>query len=528
MIRIREDVLRRPTALLAALAAAVVLASCGEGEQAGSARDVAPADTLVYVEATVRPEGDQREQLDALLERFGDQDLVGLAIDGLDSAAAADGLDFTYAGDIEPWLGERASAFFTGFETQVGDETQGAVVFESTDDEAAEAAVRKALEAEGEATEVTDGDHDYYAIADDGAVAVTDGLVITGTEAAVQAAFETLDGGPALVDEDGFSERLDADGLDESFASFYVDVEDTIADGGGLEDRDREVFETFAPNLIETPVTGTLDLGEDGVAIDFSYGSLGDFATLFYTAGTSPLLTELPADAWLATVYPKLGESYRALFDAFGAAGSGLPPGASGGLGLFEGQVERATGVSLDAILGAIGDVGIFVRGDSLAALEGAAVIEVSDQAVAAKLLDAAGRALSRVPGTEIRPLRVGEAKGFAVRSPGVPMEIQVVLDGDRAVIGYGAAATEEALTPTQTLADSDAFVAAEESLGDGTPIGTYVGLGPAIELLAASGGVDAAQMALVAPYLEQLSFLALGSADDGEVGHTRIVAGLD
>jgi Protein of unknown function (DUF3352) len=529
-------------ALLAISLCAVALAACGEDESAvGSAREAAPADALLYFEAAIRPEGDQREQLDSVLERFGEVDPGELIVSQLDAAAAEEGVDFSYEEDIEPWLGERASVFFLDFEgagtdVAVGEPAEAsvdgspdnlAVALESTDDEAAQAAVEKALEAEGGGAEESFDDHDYLLTEEGTGVAVEDGLVIFGAPTALEAAFETLDGGAALVDEESFSAQLDTEELDESLASLWVDVAGAVEAEGGVDEEDRAILESFAPSLLDTPVTATVSVGDDDVAADLSYGSLGGLGSFVYAGGSSPLLGELPADAWAATATPDLGESYAKLLQTV-ADNPDLPPESTAQLEFFRNQVEAATGVSLDQALGAIGDVGLFVRGTSVAELDGAMAIEIADEATATKLFDAARRAIERQAGARPRPLELAGAEGFAVRLPGQPRALVAALDGDRAVLGYGAEAAEDALSPTEALGDTDAFAAASEDLGAETPIASLVDLGPAIDLIAASQGVDAAQLGLVAPYLEPLDFLALGGSDDGEVGRSRVVVGLD
>ena len=525
-------------ALLAALLSAVVISACGEDDAAvGSAREAAPADAVLYAEATIRPEGEQREQLDSVLERFGGVDPGELIVGQLDAAAADDGVDFSYSEDIEPWLGERASVFFLDFEggypgeisaeDATDDDENLALMIESTDDEAALAAVEKALESEGGGTEESSGDHDYLLTEDGTAVAVEDGLVIFGSVTSLEAAFETLDGGAALVDDEGFSSQLDAEALDESLASLWVDVAAAIESEGGIDEQNRAIFESFAPSLLETPVTATVELGDDDVALDLSYGSLGELGAFAYVGGGSPLLGELPGDAWAATATPDLGESYARLLDVV-AENPDLPADSTAQLDFFRSQVEAATGVSLDQALAAIGDVGLFVRGSAPEQLEGALVIEVADEAVTSKLRDLARTALASLPGAQVREVEIAGTPGVAIRTAGAPREIVVVLDRDRAVVAYGTAAAEDALAPPQALGDTEIFGAASEDLGDETPLASLVDLGPAIDLIAASEGLGAAELALAESYIQAFDFLAVGSSDDGEVGRSRIVVGLD
>jgi Protein of unknown function (DUF3352) len=512
---------------------AIVLSSCGSDQQApvGSARDATPADAVLYSEAVVRPEGDQADAIAALTGRFGGLDLGALIVSQIDAAATADGTDFSFADDVEPWLGQRAAIFFrdfSSFDSQTdaaGFDQNGALMIESTDDAAAQAFVDKAVAQQGGATDQTYNGHDYVTDSDGTAIAVDNGLLIIGNQDSVEATFDTIDGGSALVDEDAFSSRLDQGTLDGSLASVYVDVQAAVASSGSIDPASAQVFETIAPHLLDTPVTATVGVESDRVAVDVSFGSLGSLGQL-YTSGGSPLLGELPADAWGATSYPSLGAAYKQLLDTFSSAN--LPGASADQIAAVEQQLSAATGVSVDDALGAIGDTALFIRGTDPLQLDGAAVIEINDPAVGQKLVDALRTAISAQPGAAVRTVTIGGASGFEFASPGLPREIDVVLDGDRAVIGYGRAATADALNPADRLGDSPTFSSASDAFGDSPGLGTVVDAGPLLSLITAAQSGISPQLSVAMPYLKHLDYVAAGTSDDGEVGHLRLVAGLD
>ena len=446
-------------ALLAVLLGAVVISACGEDDAAvGSAREAAPAGAVLYAEATIRPEGEQREQLDSVLERFGGVDPGELIVGQLDAAAADDGADFSYSEDIEPWLGERASVFFLDFEggypgeispeDATDDDENLALMVESTDDEAAQAAVDKALEAEGGGTEESSGDHDYLLTEDGTAVAVEDGLVMFGSVTSLEAAFETLDGGAALVDDEGFTSQLDTDALDESFASLWVDVAAAIESEGGVDEQDRAIFESFAPSLLETPVTATVEVGEDDVALDLSYGSLGELGSFAYIGGGSPLLGGASGR--------RLGRDRhsgpRGVLRAPARRGRGEPRPAR--------RLDRSTrllpqsGRGRDGGLarsGARGDRRYRALRPRLRArqLEGALVIEVADEAVASKLLDSARTALGSQPGRRCGRSRSPAHAGSRSARRGRRARSSRSSTAIARWSAYGTAAAEDALAPT-------------------------------------------------------------------------------
>ncbi len=122
----------KKTVLSMTAAVAIAFAGCGDegSEPASGPATVIPADMPLYIEATVRPEGEQAENLDALLAELAELPLPGLElgdpgdliVSQLESQAAAAGVDFSYAEDVEPWLGEKAG--FGIAEDAEGDEVR--------------------------------------------------------------------------------------------------------------------------------------------------------------------------------------------------------------------------------------------------------------------------------------------------------------------------------------------------------------------------------------------------------------------
>ncbi len=71
----------KKTLLSVTAALALAVAGCGDEDDPDAASgpaSVMPADTPIYVEATVRPEGEQAENLDALLAELGELPLIGI------------------------------------------------------------------------------------------------------------------------------------------------------------------------------------------------------------------------------------------------------------------------------------------------------------------------------------------------------------------------------------------------------------------------------------------------------------------
>ena len=84
-----------------------------------------------------------------------------------------------------------------------------------------------------------------------------------------------------------------------------------------------------------------------------------------------------------------------------------------------------------------MGDFGLFVRGTSLADLDGGLVVETTDPAATERFLSRLGQ-LARAQndsGTTVEPLGAGWRTGFTVRDDEVPQPIHLFVRGDRFVI---------------------------------------------------------------------------------------------
>ena len=123
---------RMPRAALAALIclSLVVLAGCGGGTASGGddPASAVPANAAVYVDATVRPEGSQREDaLAAAGKVLRSSDPQG-KIDDLVAQLFAESEEpkLDYARDVKPWLGEKVALWLAT--TNGSDDFRGAVI----------------------------------------------------------------------------------------------------------------------------------------------------------------------------------------------------------------------------------------------------------------------------------------------------------------------------------------------------------------------------------------------------------------
>jgi hypothetical protein len=479
----------------------VILASgCGNTNEAASgASELVPAGAVVYGEVNLKPEGDQKRAIDSIVSKFpggaGAADkLKNLIEEGLQKSKAP----ISFKKDVEPWLGDEAAFFASGFGQNGQLEASAGLI--ATDDEGK---ARDALEksAEGKVKK-----HDYkgeeYLTDDSGeAGAVFDGFLVLGSEAGVKAAIDASKDGPTLS-ADAAYEKATKDIASDRLGLFYVNSPEFLQvareSGTPLPDSFGKFF--------KEPVVVTADADDDGVVFEGKVPPALARSFAFFGEG-SDLLGDMPANSWLALGQKDLGKLLNFYVDAFA--------GVAGGRDAIEGQFKAATGLDLQRdVLSWMGDFGIFVRGTSLASLDGALVVQTSDEAASARFLAAIERlAKTQAQGNmEIRR----RSGGFTVVSPDVPKPIHAFVKDGKVVFAYGDAAAKDAVSSADRLGDSQDFTSVKNSLGD-YDVSFYILLKPILDLVdSTSAGTDA-DWQRAKPYLEPLNALVAGTSGSGD-----------
>jgi hypothetical protein len=179
--------------------------------------------------------------------------------------------------------------------------------------------------------------------------------------------------------------------------------------------------------------------------------------------------------------------------------------------------VRAATGLTSDQLIGWMGDFTLFVRGESVSELDGALVVETTDEAASARALEGLARlARSADDGTRVLGLDVA-GEGFKLSSPDAPQPIYVYQREGRVVFAYGERAARDALAPPQRLADAGDFKAAADSLGDGYDVSTWLAVEPILKLIDDTPAADQAEWRQARRYLEPVSALIAGAKKDGD-----------
>jgi hypothetical protein len=515
----------RPVLLLIAVFAALAVAGCGGGGSgSGSGADpatLAPPKSPLFIEATVWPEGELKTNIESLAKSIGGiDDLGGLIVSELEKSASSSGEELDFEREVAPWLGEKGGISFEHYD---GDNFSGyGVAIQTTDSDAAQAFIDEKAKSGDEP--IKDGSYegvDFKVESEDGTTIgiVDDFLVIAEDEAAFKGMVDAANG-ESLADEDSFSSTISA-APSGSAANVFVDIGGLIDQSGGSIDAEtKEFLDSAGIEPGDATAVASLIPGSEQVEIDFSSDVTGKNPP---SGDASGLLGELPGDSVGAVASADFGKRLEEAIDGIDAQGieGQIPPHK------FKSTLKEA-GIDLEQIAASIGDLGVFVEGNSRRSAAGAVVLETKGANEATNTVSNVGLLL-RAAGTPGITAIGGKATGFSIRDNEIgPLPIVVAAEGERIAIGYGLPATAKALATSSgdTLSDSPAYKEAVAALGS-TPISGFVD-GPAALHLAAAlvppgeeGFLDAK------PYLTKVDYVAIGSGAAGDLATAKLIAGI-
>jgi hypothetical protein len=517
------------TVAAAAVLLALLLAACGsESESEGSGSDpaaLAPAKSPLYIEATVRPEGELKTNVNTLAEKIaGVGDLGELIVSELESSAGEEGEAFDYEKEVAPWLGERGGLFFREFDGE--DFHRYGIAIQTDDADATQAFVDKQNEESDDP--VRDGSYegvDYAIESDDGTTigVIGDFLAVSEDEDTFKAMVDTAEGDESLAGEDRFAETFDS-ASEGSFADLYVDVGGLLDQSGeGIDPEAKQFLDSAGIDPSEATAVASLVPGSDRIEIELSSDLAGENPP---SGDASGLLGALPADSVAAVAFADFGDRAGEALDQIDENGipGEIPPGE------FKSALKKA-GIDVDKIAGSIGNLGVFAEGSSEPTLAGAAVLETSSADEARSTVANVGLLL-RATGTPGVTALSGQLSGFSVRDREElgDQPLVVAAKGERIAIAYGLPAATRALAPASgsTLSDNPAYKEAVSALG-GTPISGFAD-GPAALALASSlvaGSEDEEGFEEARPYLDNIAWLAIGSTSSGDLATARLIAGI-
>jgi hypothetical protein len=504
---------RVPSLLLASVAVpAAILAGCGGGGSSdvdvGPAAAV-PANTALYLDATVKPTGSTQSDAKAALSKImNTSDPEAKIISLINKQKTATGQPVNYQQDIAPWLGQQVGVFFTS----LGETSEGAAVVETTNPSAAMAFAEKANGASG-APKPVDGVS--YQLSQDGKTAYgTEGkFLFVGDEVAVQAAIKA-DKGDSLGDDDDFKDSLGKLPSDR-LGTLYTVPKDFISALGPEQfgPQEQQQLEKVAGDSLEAPVAGALTANADTIQIDAIGGSNG------VETPESSLLADVPSQAWLALGIGNLGDVVKNTVDQIKDQIPNFDSAVQ--------QIESTTGSSLEQLEGALGDAVVYVQGTTTSTLSGALVVQTKDADLTGRLIGQL-RGLLQLGSGGVRPLQLsGGGTGFQINDPTVaPRPIEIAQQGDKLVIGYGANTVQQSLAPAQSLSDNPDFSTAHSQVSSlGTDL--FLNLPSVFALAESSGAKSDPQYQQVKPYLDSLTYLVTGSGSKDDQAEFKAVLGI-
>lgn len=510
--------------VLLAAVAALLIAGCGGGggDSSGGAdpASVMPAGAPVYLDFTVRPEGETKTNIEALAKSIAGVDNVGELIVGeLEKSASEDGEELDFEKEIKPWLGEEGGLFLQEY-VEGNFEGVGAAIQVSDEGEAQEFLEKRVGSDSEPAKKGSYEGVDFWVEAEDGTtLGAFDGLIVLANGEAVFKSMVDAASGENLGEEEGFTSAI-ANVPDESAADVFVDIGGLIDEAGNEIDSETQLFlDTVGIEPKEATAVASLIPGSDNIEIDLSTNVSGENPP---SGDASKLLGSLPATSVGAFASAEFGKRFNEGIDQIDEQGipGQVPPH----------QLKKAlkgAGIDLEAIAGSIGDAGAYVTGNSESSLGGALVL-TTDSATQAKNTVANLGLFLRSTGTPGITRITEGASGFSIRSPELGRQpIVVAAKGSRIAIGYGLAPTLASFEESgQTLSDSPAYKDAVSALGS-TPITAYVDGPSALKLASALIPSDDEGFKEAKPYLTKVDYLALGSEASGDLAVAKLIVGV-
>ena len=337
------------------VALALGLAACGSESGAGGDADPAslvPAAVPMYFEATIRPEGEQREDVLAAAGKImRTDDPAGKIRELVDDGFEDD--DLTWERDFAPWVGERAGVWATDSPAR-----SNVVGIISVRDEDAAAKALPKLQDDGERKDYKGNE---YILDDSGTAAgLVDGFMVVGEPQGFQAVIDAQDG-----DRLAESERY---GTSWTSSTTTGSATTSSTRGRSSTRRSRPIRRAPRSSSRSRPSSRSTSSGRwrapspptarastsTRSSPTCPTGRCAGSRRSSRAASQSccPTCPAMPGRRWRC---PKAGEGARELVNSFG--------GLIGGAALNE-QVKRETGLDLEAdVYSWLGDVGAFVRG---------------------------------------------------------------------------------------------------------------------------------------------------------------------
>jgi hypothetical protein len=503
----------RPLLGAIAVAGALALAGCGEDSGPGGLASLVPPDAPVYAEFVICPNDDQRAAIDSLSDRVAGIDDPGAAVIAeLDRALAQEPGGFTYADDIEPWLGDRGAAFVRSFEDgAMGPDA--AAMLEVTDTGAAQDFIERLAASNPDSVETSQSYEGVDYLLDEGdAIGLVDDVLVAGTEDSFKVVVDS-NGGESLAEADEYASRSDSFD-DNALATVYVQPRPVIEAAllaGDVQGKDARLADPLLAGPLSAPVSLALGATSDSATLDIVAGAGG-----VEVSADSGLLEGLPADSWLALAVPDLGALIQHALDR--VTDSGVP-----GTRSFEDQIRGELGIDPQAdVTSWLGDVAGFVKGTGVPGFAAGLIAESSAPEGPRKLVELAQELAEAQSGLRSAAAPEGADYGFSLGLPGIGAGGEVGVVGDRLVAAL-ATSLSEVLSPGETLADDPSFQAAADQLGDDMSPALFLRVPEALQVAALGGDAGSPDYQAAQPYVEKIGAFVAGFRFEGGLLFSRL-----
>lgn len=488
----------------------LVLAGCGAGDPAGgSPAPLAPANSLVYLELTVRPAGTQRAAIEGALTR-----LLGHSPDaGIQSLVAKlfGHAGLNYGTDIQPWLGQRVGIVVTRFSRDgLG------LIAPTTAPAPALKTFRRALHVRLKSASYA-GIH-YQECADPTnrlALGIVGHNAVLAGPAAFKEIVDAYHGRNSLITTAAFGSAfsavpgtplikayVNATGLGTALRRLLR----TSLQGGGLPSSVQALYGAALAKL-----RGTL-----GVSLTAAPHALTvDVHASAAHRGHGGDVGSLPEQSWLALATGAL--NLQPLEHVLSTE-----LGQNPGLQLALSRLRAKLGLSLlHDILPAIGPLTLSFQGTSALAVAGGLVMHPSDLAAAGRVVSAIHRLVLRSASLSVQ----GTAHNFTITRRGLPIPRVVVTETGGKLVVTVDESPAQALAPPTHLSASPRLAAARARLAAGSRIPLFVDFRAIGQLLQGLPNFAGVHDQGILGVLGRLDYLVVGSSPTR--GDLRLVLAL-
>ncbi|MFI5028416.1 MAG: DUF3352 domain-containing protein [Solirubrobacterales bacterium] len=508
--------------VLVASAALVILAGCGGTSSSSSApATVAPPESSLFIEGTLRPSGSLKSNIEALAKNVaGVEDLGGRIVAEIEKTAKANGEPFKYSEDVEPWLGEKAGLAFEKYDGS--NFSNYMIALQSTDTGATQEFIEKLKEEGGESDK--EGSYegvDFTVESGSGTTVglIGDFLVLAQNEKTFKDAVDASKG-ENLAGQDAYT-SVASHAPSGALLGAWVNIGGLIEQSGGeVDEQTEELLKTAGIELDQATALVSLVPGSNTVELDL-VSDLGGGEVVSPPA--EALLESMPGPSFAAVSATDYGKRLQEGIDSLDASGipGQVPPHQLK-------ETLKKAGIDLEAIAGSLEEAAVFAVGSSRSSLGGALVLTTKNATEAKNTVANIGLLLrsNHTPGVTAIS---GKAAGFSIRSAELGSKpIVVAAKGERIAIGYGLPATLEGLGPVSpTLAENAAFTEAKKALG-GTPISGFVDGKAALHLADALVSPLESGFRQARPYLEKIDYIGFGGGTEGKLATLKLVVGLE